>query len=133
MTSSEGDVDLGALTDLQTPWCLHVAVTLRVAEHIASGLTGIDELASACRSDQDALHSVLSYLVIKGVFEESAPGRFALNGAARALLDPRTRVGLDLEGIGGRMAHAWGTLLTYVRTGQPAYEQVFGRPFWEDL
>jgi hypothetical protein len=31
------------------------------------------------------------------------------------------------------MAHTWGTLLDYVRSGQPAYEQVFGRPFWEDL
>ena len=40
---------------------------------------------------------------------------------------------LDLAGIGGRMAHTWGTLLDYVRTGQPAYQQVFGRPFWEDL
>ena len=31
------------------------------------------------------------------------------------------------------MAHTWGTLLDYVRTGQPAYQQVFGLPFWEDL
>ena len=31
------------------------------------------------------------------------------------------------------MAHTWGTLLDYVRTGQPAYRQLFGRPFWEDL
>ena len=27
----------------------------------------------------------------------------------------------------------WGTLLDYVRTGQPAYATLFGRPFWEDL
>jgi len=40
---------------------------------------------------------------------------------------------LDLAGIGGRMAHTWGTLLDYVRSGLPAYQQVFGRPFWEDL
>jgi hypothetical protein len=31
------------------------------------------------------------------------------------------------------MAHTWGTLLDYVRSGLPAYQQVFGRPFWEDL
>src|SRR5207245_3525887 len=36
-------------------------------------------------------------------------------------------------GIGGRMAYAWGTLLTYVRTGAPAYHELFGLPFWEDL
>lgn len=31
------------------------------------------------------------------------------------------------------MAHAWGTLLSAVRTGLPAYDQAFGRGFWEDL
>ena len=31
--------DLYSLSDLCTPWCLHVAATLRVAEHIASGVT----------------------------------------------------------------------------------------------
>src|SRR5882672_498400 len=52
---------------------------------------------------------------------------------AEGLLDPATHIGLDLEGIGGRMAHAWGTLLTYVRTGTPGYQEIYGRPFWEDL
>ena len=79
-------------------------------------------------SDPDALRRVLRHLASKGVFEEPVPGRFALNEAARGLLDPSMRLGLDLEGIGGRMAHAWGTLLTYVRTGRPAYDRVFGRP-----
>src|SRR5439155_15921591 len=49
------------------------------------------------------------------------------------LLDPAQRLGLDLEGIGGRFAYAWGSLLNYVRTGAPAYHKVFGLPFWEDL
>lgn len=31
------------------------------------------------------------------------------------------------------MAFAWGSLLSAVRTGSPAYHTVFGRPFWEDL
>ena len=43
-----------------------------------------------------------------------------MNEAAQGLLDPSLRLGLDLEGIGGRMAHAWGTLLGYVQTGSPA-------------
>jgi hypothetical protein len=76
---------------------------------------------------------VLRHLVGKGVFEEPAPGRFALNEPAGALLDSSLRSGLDLEGIGGRMAYAWGSLLSAVRTGAPAYYQIFGRPFWEDL
>jgi hypothetical protein len=76
---------------------------------------------------------VLRHLVGKGVFQEPTPGRFALNEAARGLLDPSQRLGLDLNGIGGRMAFAWGSLLTAVRTGAPAYHEMFSLPFWEDL
>lgn len=131
--SEEERVNLGALSDLCTPWCIHVVATLRIADHIAAGITEIDDLASAAGCDSYALHRVLTYLVGKGVFHETAPGRFALNEVAQGLLDPSQLIGLDLDGIGGRMAYAWGTLPTYVRTGKPAYHQIFGRPFWEDL
>jgi 2,7-dihydroxy-5-methyl-1-naphthoate 7-O-methyltransferase len=126
-------VDVHALTDLCTPWCVHVVVTLRVAEHISHGTTEIGELAAASGAHADSLQRVLRHLVSKGVFEESSPGHFTLNETARALLDPAASLGLDLDGFGGRMAHAWGTLLRAVRTGAPAYHEVFGRPFWEDL
>ena len=60
---------------------------------------------------------MLTHLAGKGVFEETAPGCFALNEATQGLLNPAQLLGLDLTGIGGRMADAWGTLLGYVRTG----------------
>src|SRR6266446_7549764 len=125
--------NLGALSDLCTPWCIHVVATLRIAEHIAAGTDQIDDLTAAAKCDSYVLHRVLDHLASKGVFEQPTHGRFSLNEAARGLLDPSQRIGLDLEGIGGRMAHAWSTLLNYVRTGAPAYNEVFGRPFWEDL
>jgi len=123
-------VDLEKMLDLATPWCLRVAATLRIPEHIAAGHTGIADLAAAAGCDPDALHAVLGHLVSQGVFTEASPGRFACNQAAEQLVSVPF---LDLAGIGGRMARSWGTLLDYVRTGQPAYQQVFGRPFWEDL
>lgn len=125
--------NLDALSDLRTPWCLRVAVTLRIAEHIDAGSSGIEELAAAAGCDPGALHRVLSHLASKGVFEEIAPGRFGLNEAAQRLLEPGRRLDLDLEGIGGRIAYAWGTLLSAVRKGVPAYEELFGLPFWDDL
>ncbi len=125
--------DLGALSDLRTPWCLHVVATLRIAEHVAAGHVDIASLAAAAGCDADALYRVLGHLVSKGVFQETAPGRFSLNDAARGLLEPTMHLGLDLDKIGGRMAYAWGTLLSYVRTGAPAYHEHFGLPFWEDL
>ena len=51
------------------------------------------------------------------MFEDPAPGRFALNETAHGLLNSPVRLGLGLDGIGGRMAFAWGSLLGAVRTG----------------
>jgi 2,7-dihydroxy-5-methyl-1-naphthoate 7-O-methyltransferase len=122
--------DLGQLLDLATPWCLHVAATLRIPQHIAAGHSDIGDLAKVAGCDRVALHALLGYLVSKGVFREISPGRFACNRVAQQLAEDPF---LDLNGIGGRMAHAWATLLSYVRTGKPAYHEVFGRSFWEDL
>jgi len=129
-----GEADVRALGDLCTPWCVHVVATLRIADHLASGVTGIEDLAAASKCDAGSLHRVLRHLIGKGVFEEPSPGVIALNDAARELLlNDGARIGFDLDGFGGRMAYAWGSLLAAVRTGEPAYHTIFGRPFWEDL
>lgn len=132
MSQSE-PVDLYALSDLATPWCLRVVTTLGVADHLAAGVTKLDELAAATRTDPDSLDTVLAHLVDKGVFERPAPGEYALNDAARQLREPGWKLGNDLDGIGGRMAHVWSGLLDAVRTGRIPYEGVFGQPFWADL
>jgi hypothetical protein len=121
------------LSDLRTSWCVHVAATLRIADHINAGLHTIDQLAEAAQCDSYALHRVLTHLVGKGIFVEETPGRFALNESAGGLLDPITQLSLNLDGLGGRMAYAWGSLLSYVRTGTSAYQELFGLPFFEDL
>lgn len=121
------------LADLCTPWCVHVVATLKIANHIANEITHIDALARAAGCDTGVLHSVLGHLVQKGMFVEPRPGEFALNEPAQQLLDPIVQSSLDLDGIGGRFAYAWGTLLKFTRTGEPAYQDVFGLPFFEDL
>ncbi|GLV60937.1 hypothetical protein KDH_77550 [Dictyobacter sp. S3.2.2.5] len=129
----EASVDLFALSDLCTPWCIHVVATLRIANHLESGTTTIAELAQKAGCDADSLQRVLRHLVSRGIFQEPTPGRFELNAAAQGLLNPTLQIGLDLTGFGGRMAYAWGSLLSAVRTGAPAYHEIFGRPFWDDL
>jgi hypothetical protein len=39
------EMDVWALSDLCTPWCVHVVATLRIADHIAAGNNEIDKLA----------------------------------------------------------------------------------------
>ena len=126
-------VDLSVLSDLCTPWCVHVVATLRIAEKLVAGTTDIKILAAQAECDADSLQRVLRHLVSKGVFAEPMPGQFALNETAQGLLDPSLQLGLDLDGIGGRIAAAWGSLLKAVRTGTTAYPEIFGLPFWEDL
>jgi hypothetical protein len=83
-------VDLWSLSDLCTPWCLHVAATLRVAEHIAFGVTTARDLATVACSDPSALARVLRHLVSK--VEEPSRDRFALNDATRPLLAAGVRL-----------------------------------------
>lgn len=129
-------VDLWSLSDLATPWCLRVVATLRIADRIADGTSRVEDLARDAGVDADSLQRVLRHLVGKGVFEQPAEGQFALNEAARQLQEDhpaRVRIGLDLEGIGNRLAYVWGSLPQAVRSGKPAYAEVFGLSFWDDL
>ena len=126
-------MDLFQMSDLQLPWCLRVVATLRIANFIAAGITDVDALALSAKCNSAALRGVMEYLVSKGIFEEPEDGIFLLNEPANGLLESAVLLGLDLNGIGGRMTGAWSTLPSYVRTGAPAYHEAYGLPFWEDL
>src|SRR6266540_14491 len=120
---------LGPLMDLVTPMALRVAATLRLADFMPDDGTGegavLGDLAECAGADPDALARMLRHLVQHGVFTEPRPGQFAVNQTAALLL--------DLEGFGGRMDLAFTGLAHTVRTGEPAWEQVFGQPFWAYL
>ena len=79
--SEQQPANLWDLSDLYTPWCLHVVATLRIAEHIAAGKNQIGDLAVAASSDPYAPHRVLTHLVGKGVFAEPSRGCFKPRGA----------------------------------------------------
>ncbi|MGH3258863.1 MAG: methyltransferase [Streptosporangiaceae bacterium] len=124
------------LTGMAGPWAVRVAATLRLADLVAEGGTGLAELAVRAGADPDALGCLLRFLVARGMFDEPVPGVFAVNDAARWLREEhpgRLRRWLDLEGAGGAMDRAYGGLLGTVRTGKAAYPVVSGRSFWEDL
>ena len=72
MTPQE-QVDLFEMTDLCTPWSIHVVATLRIADHIAAGITDIDDLAAASGSHSESLGRLLRHLVGKGVFTKRRP------------------------------------------------------------
>ncbi len=116
-TDSRSPLDLWALTNLQTPWCIHVVVTLDIPVFTATEPRTINQIAVYSASDPVMLLSLLRHLVAVGVFIEPENALFQLSPYARELTEPAAKLGLDLNGIGGRMAGAWETLLTAVRTG----------------
>ena len=126
-----------ALMDIFSPTALRVAATLRLADLINAGATTIAELADRAGANRDALRRLMQFLVARGVFAESEPGRHALTEVGRLLLDEhpaRLRAVLDLGGASGRTDLAvCAGLLDAVRTGKPSYGTVFGVEFWDDL
>jgi hypothetical protein len=77
---------------------------------------------------------MLRHLVAHGVFTEPGPEQFAANQTAALLRTGQPgAVWLDLDGFGGRMDLAFTGLVHTVRTGEPAWKQVFGQPFWDWL
>lgn len=126
---------LQALADMCTPFAVRVAASLRVAGLIASGTRELGELAHACGANPDALGRLLRYLACKGLFTEPSSGQFELTEIGRLLAD-QDPIGpaawLDLSGASARADLAYAGLLHSVRTGEPGYAVVHGRPFWED-
>lgn len=115
---------LRALSDLATPWTVHVAATLRLADHVAAGATTQDELARAAGADAGALGRLLRLLVAQGVFDAPRPGELALNDLSRLLLEEEGwRPWLDLDGAPGIWTESWARLLPAVRTGSPGADE----------
>ena len=127
---------LAPVTDLVTPMAVRVAATLRLADVMAGGAETVDDLADRTGTDADALGRLLRHLTCHGVFAEPSPGRFTINETADLLRSDHpsgARMWFDLDGFGGRMDLAFTELMHTVRTGRPAWEAVFGAPFWDHL
>lgn len=131
--TKQNSVNIFDLGDLSTPWCLRVAVTLKLAEHISEGTNNLDDLANKTDCKARILLLVLRTLVSHGIFEEPASRIFTMNEQAEELKNPSIHLGFDLNGIGGRMTNIWSTLLKFVISGKSAYHDLYGQSFWDDL
>jgi hypothetical protein len=107
---------------------VHVAAKLGIADLLEHGPKSLAALAEATGADADALRRLLRALASLGVFAEDDNGSFTLTPLAEGL---RTSVPGSLRGYAIMMGEkwhwrAWGELLHSVRTGQSAFEHVFG-------
>ena len=116
----------------QLSQALYVAAKLGVADALDSQPLTPDAVANAVDARAPVLRRVLRALVAAGVFTELEDGRFANNDAAAALRsDAPGRLREVIINFGEEMYRAFGELLHTVRTGETAFDAVFGAPLFE--
>ncbi|MEX5712129.1 methyltransferase [Parafrankia sp. FMc6] len=124
------------LGSLHTPMAVRVAATLRLVDHINAGTTSPAELAKVTGTNQNALLRLIRHLVAVGVLAETGPGRLTPTKTGMLLANDhpaQQRAWFDLNNAVSRADLAFFQLLAAVQTGNPTYESVYGRTFYEDL
>jgi SAM-dependent methyltransferase len=118
----------------QVQQAIHVAARLGVADLLAEGDARADELAPAVGADPNALYRLLRALAGIGLVEEDEDGRFGLTplGAPLRADDPGSVRPFALW-AGAVSYQAFGGLAETVRTGEPAFERIFGQEFFDYL
>jgi hypothetical protein len=113
---------------------IYAAARLRVADHLADGPRTAAEVASAVGVAAGPLHRLLRALAGIGVFHRQPDGRFCLNEMAELLReDGADSMWAMAVMLGEEQDRCWGDLLETLRTGEPAFERLFGRPVFDYL
>src|SRR5512142_725757 len=117
------------------PAALGAAASLCVADHLVDGPRTPAELATTLGVDAGYLYRTLRLLATRGIFREDGDGRFHLTPRAQPLrTDTPLSVQAAVSGITSFMSWRPAEAFTAaVRDGQPAFERVFGAPFFEYL
>jgi hypothetical protein len=112
---------------------LYAAAKLKLADLLAGGPRPAEELAAATETDPPSLYRLLRALSSVGVFAEE-DGRFKLTPLAECLRSdrPGTQWALAVM-IGEEHFRTWGDILYSLRTGQPAFDHIYGKPPFEYL
>jgi O-methyltransferase domain/Dimerisation domain len=113
---------------------IYVAAKLRLADHLAHGPRSAEELAAAAGVAPRPLYRLLRALAGVGVFDRGADVRFRLNPLAEPLRDggPESLQSLAVM-IGEEQDRCWDDLLETVRTGETAFDRLYGRPVFDYL
>lgn len=113
---------------------VYVVTKLGVPDLLADGPLGAATLAERTDSHSDALYRVMRALANRGVFEEGDAG-FSVTASGNLLrsgVPGSLREWTLWHGSEWSLA-AWGEFEHSVRTGQPAFDQAHGQPFFDYL
>lgn len=123
---------------ITAPWisqAIYAVAKLNIADQLAAGPRSADQLAEACAVDPDALARVLRALHSIGVFGRDSDGNYSLTELGETL---RSGAANSVRGMAVMFGEPWhwralGELLGSVRSGETAFERLFGLPFFQFL
>ena len=121
--------------------CIQVAAFYGIADLLQDGPKSIAELAAATQTHPDSLYRLLRALTSVGFFEESNTNaaiqehRFAQTPFSQYLCqDVPGSMYAMVRQFGSEWEHrSWSQLAYSIRTGQPAFDHLFGKSCWQYL
>src|SRR3989442_8123554 len=107
--------------------CVWVACELRIPDLVAGGPRTAAELASKCGAAPGAMLRLLRALASLEVLAQTGDGRFEATPLSEQFRQDVPSIGPYARFVTGPESwRAWGELLEAVRTGQTAFEVVYG-------
>ena len=133
--SSTHDELLRLTTGCWVSQAIYVAAKLGIADLLQDGPQSCVALAGTTKTDAGALYRVLRALANVGIFAEDQDRHFCLTPLATHLQTDAPGSLRAFAILLGTQEHsrAWEGLLHTVKTGQPAFEHVFGMPLFHYL
>ncbi len=112
---------------------IYIAAKLGLADLLKGEPKSSEELAQATGTDASALYRLMRALASVGVLAEDNQQRFVLTplGATLQTDVPGSLRAWVLTQLGEEHYQAWGQLMHTVRTGQMAFDHVFGMGVWK--
>jgi len=118
-----------------TSQAISVAARLGLADLLKDGAKSADELAQATGTQARPLYRILRALASVGIFAEDDTGHFWLTPLAEPLRSDASSSLRDFSIFIGADWHwrAWGDLFGSAETGQPAFEKLYGKAYFDYL
>jgi hypothetical protein len=130
-------LDRGSLKGLAHAYyfscALHAAVKLGIADVLAAGPLPLATIARKTETHPESLARLLRFLGSVGLFEEEAESGFRLTDVGQFLRSNHPQsLAREISMFSGEETYlAWGSVLHSIRTGGPAFDQIYGKPLFE--
>ncbi|HYO92848.1 MAG TPA: methyltransferase [Pyrinomonadaceae bacterium] len=124
---------VGIISGFWVSRVVYIAAKLGLADQLKDGAKTADELAEATATHAPSLYRVMRSLAGAGLLFEDEEKRFSLTplGATLRSDAPFSLRAFATSELGEVHYPSWGALLHTVRTGERAFDHVFGTDCWD--